>query len=113
MNRSTARPALALVAGLALLATGCAPADEETTPAPPGAAATTTATGTAGASPSASADECAKESLDTVTDGKLTIATDQPVYEPWFVDNKPESGKGHEGAVAAAVAKQMGFTPTR
>ena len=113
MNRSTARPALALVAGLALLATGCSPADEETTPAPPRAAATTTATATGGASPSPSSPtgECAKESLDTVTEGKLTIATDQPVYEPWFVDNKPENGKGHEGAVAAAVARQMGFTP--
>lgn len=39
----------------------------------------------------------------------LTIATDQPVYEPWFVDNKPENGKGFEGAVAYAVATELGY----
>jgi len=45
----------------------------------------------------------------TVTDGKLTIATGQPAYSPWIEDNKPESGKGFESAVAYAVAKEMGY----
>jgi polar amino acid transport system substrate-binding protein len=58
---------------------------------------------------SASADQCAKASLQTVAKGKLTIATDQPAYEPWFVDDKPENGKGFESSVAYAVAKQLGF----
>lgn len=45
----------------------------------------------------------------TVTDGKLTIATGQPAYSPWIEDNKPQSGKGFESAVAYAVAKEMGY----
>ncbi len=47
--------------------------------------------------------------LQTVTAGKLTIATGDPDYEPWFVDNKPANGKGFEGAVANAVAAKLGF----
>jgi polar amino acid transport system substrate-binding protein len=45
----------------------------------------------------------------TVTDGKLTIATGQPAYSPWVEDNKPQSGKGFESAVAYAVAKELGY----
>ena len=45
----------------------------------------------------------------TVTDGKLTIATGQPAYSPWVQDDKPQSGKGFEAAVAYAVAKKMGY----
>jgi polar amino acid transport system substrate-binding protein len=45
----------------------------------------------------------------TVTDGKLTVATGEPAYSPWIEDNKPESGKGFESAVAYAVAKEMGY----
>ncbi|MFE6735426.1 ABC transporter substrate-binding protein [Microbacterium sp. NPDC057650] len=48
-------------------------------------------------------------SLPTVTAGKLTIATGEPNYEPWFVDDDPANGKGFEGAVANAVAKELGF----
>jgi polar amino acid transport system substrate-binding protein len=47
--------------------------------------------------------------LQTVKAGKLTIATGQPAYSPWVIDNKPQSGKGFEAAVAYAVAKQLGF----
>ena len=53
---------------------------------------------------------CAKADLATVTAGKLTIATGEPAYYPWIIDNKPETGNGFEGAVAYAVAKQLGFT---
>jgi polar amino acid transport system substrate-binding protein len=56
------------------------------------------------------ADECAVEDLPLKKDGVLTIATDKPAYEPWFVDNKPSNGKGYESAVAYAVAEEMGFT---
>jgi polar amino acid transport system substrate-binding protein len=45
----------------------------------------------------------------TVTDGKLTIATGQPAYSPWVEDDKPQSGKGFEAAVAYAVAKELGY----
>jgi len=53
---------------------------------------------------------CEKADLATVTDGKLTIATGEPAYYPWIIDDKPESGEGFEGAVAYAVATQLGFS---
>lgn len=46
----------------------------------------------------------------TLTDGKLTIATGNPAYYPWVMDNNPESGEGFEAAVGYAVAKEMGFS---
>jgi len=48
--------------------------------------------------------------LQTATSGKLTIATGDPDYEPWFIDNDPSNGKGFEGAVATAVAKKLGYS---
>lgn len=53
---------------------------------------------------------CAKSDLKTLTAGKLTIATGQPAYYPWVIDDKPESGQGFEAAVAYAVAGKLGFT---
>ena len=53
---------------------------------------------------------CDKADLATVTAGKLTIATGEPAYYPWIIDDKPETGEGFEGAVAYAVAKQLGYT---
>ena len=53
---------------------------------------------------------CAKADLATVESGMLTIATGEPAYYPWIIDDKPETGNGFEGAVAYAVAKQLGFT---
>jgi polar amino acid transport system substrate-binding protein len=47
--------------------------------------------------------------LQTVTAGKLTVGTGQPAYAPWVLDDKPESGKGFEAAVAYAVAEKLGF----
>jgi polar amino acid transport system substrate-binding protein len=41
--------------------------------------------------------------------GTLTVATDQPAYTPWFVNNQPSNGQGYESAVAYAVAGQLGF----
>lgn len=61
------------------------------------------------ASGSASASSVDVKQL-TVTPGKLTIATGKPAYSPWVEDDKPESGKGFEAAVAYAVAEKLGFT---
>ncbi|MEU8170308.1 ABC transporter substrate-binding protein [Micromonospora sp. NPDC049004] len=79
------------LAGAVVATAGCAPQDEEPTP-----------TVTASAS-------CTKDSLPTRTPGKLTIATDQPAYEPWFRQDKPDSGEGFEAAVAYAVADKLGY----
>ena len=60
--------------------------------------------------PSASgASSCSAESLQTLTTGKLTVATGEPAYYPWVIDDAPESGEGFEAAVAYAVAQQLGF----
>ena len=78
----------AVVIAAALTLTGCSSSDSATTE---------------------TAASCAKADLATVTAGKLTIATGEPAYYPWVIDDKPESGEGFEGAVAYAVAKQLGF----
>lgn len=56
------------------------------------------------------ASTCTKDSLATVTPGQLTIATGEPAYYPWVIDDKPESGEGFEAAVAYAVATQLGYS---
>ncbi|HEY6740419.1 MAG TPA: ABC transporter substrate-binding protein [Actinopolymorphaceae bacterium] len=94
-----------LVTGLAVLAAltaACAPeegSDSQESGVPD----------TNGSGKTAMSEKCEKGDLPTLTDGKLTIATDQPVYEPWFVDDAPENGKGFESAVAYAVAGKLGF----
>ena len=98
---------LAAATGAALVAAalaGCAPADSGS-----GSSSSST-TSAAGAAASASpSSACSKDQLKTQTAGKLTVATDKPVYEPWFKDDKPENGQGFESAVAYAVAKQLGY----
>ena len=78
----------AVVIAAALTLSGCAKSDSAT---------------------SDSAASCAKADLATVTAGKLTIATGEPAYYPWIIDDAPQTGNGFEGAVAYAVAKQLGF----
>jgi len=46
----------------------------------------------------------------TLAEGVLTIATGNPAYFPWVVDDAPESKQGFEAAVAYAVANAMGFS---
>lgn len=52
---------------------------------------------------------CEAADLPLKQDGKLTIGTDSPAYEPWFSEDDPSNGKGFESAVAYAVAEQLGF----
>lgn len=54
---------------------------------------------------------CQTASGDYVTEGKLTIATGEPAYYPYVIDDAPESGEGFEAAVAYAVAEKLGFAP--
>ena len=92
---SSSRLLALTLAGAAVVATaGCAPQKELPTPVV------------------TSALSCAKDSLPTRTPGKLTIATDQPAYEPWFSDDKPDNGEGFESAVAYAVAEKLGYART-
>ncbi|MDR1541580.1 MAG: transporter substrate-binding domain-containing protein [Clostridiales bacterium] len=48
--------------------------------------------------------------LQTLTEGKLTIATGEPAWEPWVINDAPETGEGFEAAVAYAVAEKLGFS---
>ncbi len=45
----------------------------------------------------------------TVTKNKLTVATGEPAYAPWVINDKPESGQGFEAAVIYAIAKELGY----
>lgn len=79
---------------------------------------------TATGSPSAESQipGCAKSGLQLVQSGKLTLATDNPAFPPWWgggetrkpwkVSN-PYSGQGYESAVAYAVARQLGFAKSQ
>ena len=62
------------------------------------------------AAPANAAAACTPATLKTVTAKTLTIATGEPAYSPWVLDDKPESGKGFEAAVAYAVAKKLGYS---
>ncbi|MDT0569240.1 ABC transporter substrate-binding protein [Streptomyces sp. DSM 3412] len=93
--RSPRRAASAAIASLlTVVAVGCAPQPEDDA---------------SGSASSASGASCAKGDLSTKTVGKLTVATDEPAYEPWFKDDDPTNGEGFESAVAYAVAKQLGY----
>jgi polar amino acid transport system substrate-binding protein len=91
--------AAAAVLPLVLVAAACAPESD----------GDSSATDPAGSS-SPSADACATDALPLKTDGQLTIGTDSPAYEPWFVGNDPANGEGFESAVGYAVAEQLGFS---
>ncbi|HEY5977603.1 MAG TPA: ABC transporter substrate-binding protein [Solirubrobacterales bacterium] len=81
---------LSLVALLAVLG-GCGSSDDDT------------------GSTSASAADCTPGELATHSEGVLTVATDEPAYPPYFIDNDPANGKGFESAVAYAIADQLGY----
>jgi polar amino acid transport system substrate-binding protein len=91
--RALRRAVAAATIALLTTAVGCAPQPEEK------------ASDTA----SSGGNTCAKGKLATKTSGKLTIATDEPAYEPWFKDDKPANGEGFESAVAYAVAQRLGY----
>lgn len=60
----------------------------------------------------ATADAKACAQGKTLEAGSLTIATGDPAFPPYVVDDKPESGQGFEAALALAVARELGFEGT-
>jgi polar amino acid transport system substrate-binding protein len=62
---------------------------------------------------SSAAAACTPSTMQTKTAGTLTIGADQPVFPPWFAGNNPSNGKGFEGAIDAAIAKQLGYSPSQ
>ena len=51
--------------------------------------------------------------MPTLAGDTLTVATSEPAFEPWMVDNDPTNGKGFESAVAYAVANRLGYQPAQ
>jgi len=86
--------ALAVLAATTLAVSACAVEDDPSSD--------TAASSSGGSS-------CSPGDLPTLEDGTLTIATDEPAYEPWFSDDDPTNGKGYEAAVAYAIADQLGY----
>ncbi|MGH8928361.1 MAG: ABC transporter substrate-binding protein, partial [Acidimicrobiia bacterium] len=79
------------------------------------AATTTTAAATtttaAASTTTTAADECAIDQLELVEPGVLTVATGEPAFPPWVIDDDPTNQQGFEAAVAYAIAERLGFTP--
>ena len=92
--------ALAAIALLVLSA--CSSGSETAVEESPAAEETTEAT--------QEVNPCSKDQLETLTAGTLTIATGEPAYYPWVLEDAPESGEGFEPAVAYAVAAELGFS---
>ena len=47
--------------------------------------------------------------LDLKVADTLTVATGEPVFPPWMIDDDPSNGQGFESAVVYAVAEELGF----
>jgi polar amino acid transport system substrate-binding protein len=100
-------PVALLVLALALIASACGSSNESASTQPAGTGAGTVAT-----------NPCAKDQLQLVNPGQLTIATDNPAFPPWFEDakgnpwdpTKAATGLGYEAGVAYGVADQLGFS---
>jgi len=97
------RQIIAAAALSALLLAACGDDEtstSETTTAPAESVAETT---------SAPGDAKACAEGKTLAAGALTIATGDPAFPPYVLDDDPTSGEGFESAVALAVAAELGF----
>jgi polar amino acid transport system substrate-binding protein len=104
---------LAALAAISVVAVACAPESSSTSPAAPSGTYATAA-------------ECMQANAgELFADGKLTIGTGNPAYQPWYggksvsgsdwksssYTGDPHTGEGYEGAFAFALANELGMTP--
>ena len=96
-------PALLILGAVVLAA--CGDDDDDAAPA----ATTSASPATQAPSGASAAADCAAGK--TIEPDKLTIATGDPAFPPYVInDATPEDGQGFEAAVAMAVARELGFT---
>jgi polar amino acid transport system substrate-binding protein len=100
------RQILALVAAGAVLFAACG---DDSTESSETAAPQTTAGASETTAAAAGGDAKACADGKTLEAGSLTIATGDPAFPPYVIDDKPESGDGFEAALALAIAKELGF----
>jgi polar amino acid transport system substrate-binding protein len=105
---TTAAVTLAAGAALASLA-GCGSTTSSATSGTGTSASSTGASSSSSGSASTASCTFAGVQGELYAKGVLTVATDQPVYTPWFENNQPSNGQGYESAVAYAIASQLGF----
>lgn len=104
------RRRLYILLALSLVLTACGSGGSDTsttvgeTTTTAGETTTTEASTTTGAP-----DVCSTDSEALFEPGKLTIATGEPVFPPWMMDDDPTNGQGFESAVAYALAEELGF----
>jgi len=120
---------LALAAALAAACTSAPAASPiaSTTPVPstaptaaPSVATSASAAPSAVVTPAPTQNACAPENLTLKTAGKLTLGSDNPAYDPYFLPSSPNpspweagdpnNGQGFESAVAFAIAGKLGFS---
>ena len=70
------------------------------------------ASGSASSEAASSSAEVSASATDlaTVKEGVLTVATGNPAWPPYVMNDDPESGEGFEAALTYAVAEKMGFS---
>jgi len=107
MRRSPVlRRIIPVIAVGALVLAACGSDDDASGSADGTLAPTDTASGSTESTDSGSdAGDCSS----TIDDGVLTIATGEPAFFPWVIDDDPTTGQGFESAVAYAVATEMGY----
>ncbi|MGH8911626.1 MAG: ABC transporter substrate-binding protein [Acidimicrobiia bacterium] len=108
---------LALVLALVLVACGDGTGSDTTVPGetttpdtPPVETTAPETTPTETSAPATTAgNACAPESEVWFESGTLTVATGDPAFPPYVIDDDPTSGQGYESAVVYAVAENLGF----
>jgi polar amino acid transport system substrate-binding protein len=103
---------LAALAATSIGIAGCGSSSSGSGPTT-GSQSSAAASASASSAPAALIPGCTPSTMKTVKSGVLTIGADKPVYPPWFVGNDPTNGKGFEGAVDFAIAKELGYSPSQ
>lgn len=96
-------PILIVLLGLLLSLAACVAVDPQVTNGE------TTSDSNSEEAANSGGDACAVDNLALHEADKLTVATGEPVFPPWMLDDDPSNGQGFESAVVYALANELGF----